>query len=162
MSPKVDSVSSLRLKSSRSLSAGHSCALRRDAGQVGLEKLVSFLVDASEYQRPLCPCNLLENCSEETPWVSSGAKMIVEHTPLLLPYLWRAAMSQKPDKLRPHPSSEGMASMEGGEGYVSISVAWFVVGSEKHSSGSATPSPHQLQAHVQIQIIDLFMALSRH
>ena len=88
--------------------------------------------------------------------------MMVEHTPLLPPYLGRTAVSHKPDKLRPHPASKGMASMEGGEGYVGISVAWHVVGSEKHSNSSASPSPHQLQAHVQSQIIDLFMALSRH
>ena len=47
--------------------------------------------------------------------------MLVEHTPLLLPYLWRAAMSHKPDRLLQHPSSEGMTSMEGSELYVGIS-----------------------------------------
>ena len=45
MSPKVDSVSSLRLKSSRSFSSGHYSALRRVRTQ-GLEKLLAPLAVA--------------------------------------------------------------------------------------------------------------------
>jgi len=71
----------------------------------------------------------MKNCSEEVPRVSSGAKVMVKDTPLLPPYLWRTAMSRKPDELRQHPSPEGMASMERGEGYVGISVVLLAVGS---------------------------------
>ena len=59
-------------------------------------------------------------------------------------------------------SSEGMASVKGSEGYVGISVARLAVGSEQHSNSSAYPSPHPLQGHVQVEEIDLFMALNRH
>jgi hypothetical protein len=75
------------------------------------------------------PDDLLKYCPEETPWVSSGAKVVVKYTPLFLPQLWRAAMSHEPDKLRLHPSSKGMAPMEGGERYVDISVTRLAVGS---------------------------------
>ena len=54
--------------------------------------------------------------------------MLVESPPLLSPQFWRATVSQKPDKLHQHPSSEGMASMEGGEGYVGVGIVWLAVG----------------------------------
>jgi hypothetical protein len=47
MSPKVDSASSLRLRSSSSFSIGHSYVECEDAGPVGLEKLVVFLLATS-------------------------------------------------------------------------------------------------------------------
>jgi hypothetical protein len=77
------------------------------------------------------------------------------YTPLLLPDLWRAALSHKPEKLRQHPSSKDMASVERVEGYVGISVARLAVGSECHSKRSAYPSPLPLQIHVQIEETDL-------
>ena len=90
--------------------------------------------------------------------------MMVEHNPLLPPYLWRAAMSHKPDKLRPHPSSEDMVSMEGGEGFVGVSVAWLVVGLKSTLRLIVAPSlvrtSCRLMPIAQIQIIDLFMVLT--
>ena len=76
--------------------------------------------------------------------------MVVENTPLLSPQFWRATVSQKPEKLRQHPSSEGMASMEGGEGYVGVGIARLAVALEKHSDSSASPSHCALQAHGQV------------
>jgi hypothetical protein len=110
----------------------------------------------------MCPCDLLKNCSEEPPGVSSGAEVVVEDIPLCLPYLGRAAVSHKPDKLRPFPSPKGMVTMKGREGNLCISVARLAVVSKKHSDRSAYPSPYPLQAHVQIQINDLFMTLVHH
>jgi hypothetical protein len=72
----------------------------------------------------------LKYCPEETQWVSFGAKVVVKYTPLLLPQLWRAAMSHEPEKLSQHPSSKGMEPMEGGERYVGISVTRLAVGSK--------------------------------
>ena len=46
--------------------------------------------------------------------------MVAENTPLLC--------ESEPEKLRQHPSSEGMESMEGGEGYVGVGIARFAVG----------------------------------
>ena len=59
-------------------------------------------------------------------WSIGGGR----NSPLLSPSFWRAIMSQKPEKLCQHPFSEGMASMEGGEGYVGVGVARLAVGSE--------------------------------
>ncbi len=103
----------------------------QDTGPVGLEKLIALLgVALSKELRPPCPCNLLKDFHEETLQVSSRAQVVVKNTPLLPPQFWRATVSQKPEKLRQHPSSEGMASMEGGEGYVGVGVALLAVGSE--------------------------------
>ncbi len=57
---------------------------------------------------------------------------MVKYTPLLPPDLLSAAISHKPEKLRQHPSSKGMASVEKIEGRVGISVAWLAVVSKCH------------------------------
>ncbi len=81
--------------------------------------------------------------------------MVVKYTPL---QLWRAVMSHEPEKLCQHPSSKGMASVEGGEGYVGISVSQLAVRAKKYLNSSSSPSHHRLQSHVQVEEIDLFMA----
>jgi hypothetical protein len=100
-------------------------------------------------------------CPEKAWWVSSGAKAVVKYTPLLLPQVWRADMSHKPEKLRSHPSSKGMVLLERVEIYVDISVALLAVESKWHFKSSAYPS--SLPLHSQIaEDIDLSMVLNRH
>jgi hypothetical protein len=52
-----------------------------------------------------------------------------------------------------------MASVEGGEGCVGISVVLLAVGSEKNCS-NALQSPHLLQIHVQVEEIGLILTPS--
>ena len=55
-----------------------------------------------------------------------------------------------------------MASTGGGKGYVSIGVAQLAVGSEQHSDSTARPRHNALQAHLQVELVDLNVAPSPH
>ena len=50
-----------------------------DTGPIGLEKLAATFISLwLKDPRPSFPCNLLKDCSEVPPWVSSGAEPVVE------------------------------------------------------------------------------------